>query len=500
MKIPKSIYNWLSITGIILVINSLLLMLIVLIFSFLSKQDSNTYLGVFLYIVLPAFLVLGLILIPIGMLVAFRRKYEEIDPTLRWPILNLNIRKQRNGVVKISIITFVILMVSAVGSYQAFHYTESISFCGQLCHKVMSPEYTTYLHSPHARVTCVECHVGQGASWYVKSKLSGLYQVYSVLFNKYPRPIATPIANLRPARETCERCHWPQKFYSRTLRIQQGYLANKPNTEWNISMVMKIGPQQSALGLTEGIHWHINQNFKIEYVANTRDRESIPWVRYTNLKTGEVRVYEDEENKLDKKALDTLKIRTMDCMDCHNRPSHLYRSAPFYVDNAMVSGAIPKDIPYIKKAAMEALKYPFTNEDTAMMTIKSTILAFYSDTLKDILSSRRKDIDKAIAAIQEAYNNNAFPSMKVESSSYLNHIGHLESNGCFRCHSDKHKSTSGKVISKDCDLCHNIVAQGPTGNVAYAQFDKSLPFQHPVDVKNNWKTYFCTECHKKLFE
>jgi nitrate/TMAO reductase-like tetraheme cytochrome c subunit len=499
MKIPKSIYNWLSITGIILVLNSLLLMMIILIFSFLSR-DTNTYLGVFLWIVLPGFLVLGLILIPIGILISFRKKYEYIDPTLRWPILNMNIRKQRNGVIKISVITFFLLMVSAVGSYQAFHYTESVEFCGQLCHKVMNPEFTTYLHSPHARVTCVECHVGQGASWYVKSKISGLYQVYSVLFNKYPTPIETPIANLRPARETCEHCHWPQKFYSRQLRIQQGYLTSKANTEWNISMVMKIGPEQSAHGLSEGIHWHINNNFKIEYVASTKDRESIPWVRYTNLKTGEVRIFEDEENKLDKKAIDTLKVRTMDCMDCHNRPSHLYRSAPFYVDQAMVAGDVPKDIPYIKKAAMEALKNPYNTEDSAMMGIKQTILGFYSDSLKDILTSRKKDIDKAIAAIQEAYSKNAFPSMKVDASAYLNHIGHLESDGCFRCHSDRHKSPDGKVISKDCDLCHTIVAQGPTGSMTYAPYDKSLTFQHPIDVKDNWKTYFCTECHRKLFE
>ena len=499
MKISKSLYNWLSITGIILVVNSLLLMFIVLILSLLSR-DTNTYLGVYLYIVLPAFFILGLILIPIGMLIAFRRKYEEIDPTLRWPVLNMNIRKQRNNVIRISLITFILLMVSAVGSYQAFHYTESVDFCGRLCHKVMNPEYTTYQHSPHARVTCVECHVGQGASWYVKSKLSGMYQVYATVLNKYPKPITTPIANLRPARETCERCHWPQKFYSRNLRIQQGYLTNKQNTEWNISMVMKIGPQQSALGLTEGIHWHINQNFRIEYIASTKDRETIPWVRYTNLKTGEVRVFEDEENKLSGKAIDSLPKRVMDCMDCHNRPSHLYRSAPFYVDNAMVAGTVPKDIPYIKKAAMEALKNPFTNEDTAMMQIRDIILKFYSDSLGDILKSRRKDIDKAIAAIQEAYSNNTFPTMKIEASSYLNHIGHLESNGCFRCHSDKHKSADNKVISKDCDLCHNIVAQGPTGNIAYSPFDKSMTFIHPVNVKDNWKTYFCTECHRKLYE
>ncbi len=292
MKAPKSFYNWLSITGFIMVVNSLILILILFIFSLVSAQ-SNAYLGLYIYILLPSFLVLGLILIPVGIVFRVRSKVELVDEPVGWPVFDMNLKKHRASLLKISIITFIFLVASAMGSYSAFRYTESVEFCGKLCHKVMEPEYSTYMNSSHARVACVECHVGEGAGWYVKSKISGLYQVYSVLFNKFSRPIATPLHDLRPARETCERCHWPQKFYARKLRSQRSYLTDSANTEWNISLLMKIGPEHSAMGLSEGIHWHINKNYKIEYVSNSEDKESIPWVRMTNLKTGEVKTFID---------------------------------------------------------------------------------------------------------------------------------------------------------------------------------------------------------------
>jgi hypothetical protein len=363
----------------------------------------------------------------------------------------------------------------------------------------MSPEYTTYLHSPHARVKCVECHVGEGASWYVKSKLSGLYQVYATLFNIYPRPIETPIKNLRPARETCEKCHWPQKFYARNLRSEKGYLTDSLNTEWDITLMMKIGPTYSAMGLLEGIHWHINPNVRIEYVASTKDRESIPWVRFTNLKTGVVQIFQDTENVLSKKALDSLEVRTMDCMDCHNRPSHSYKSAPFFVDNAILTGDIPQELPFIKKVSMNVLKGPFSNTDSTLIYITDSIHNFYRSLFPEIWNSKKEEIDKAISGIEAAFAMNIFPEMRVTSGSYLNHIGHLESDGCFRCHSDRHKSDKGVVISKDCNLCHTIIAQGPANKAQYAPLNESLIFQHPVDIKDNWKTYFCTECHRTLY-
>jgi nitrate/TMAO reductase-like tetraheme cytochrome c subunit len=277
MKMPKSAYNWITISGFLLAINSLVVIILLVIYTLVAKE-ANPYMGLFTFIVSPAFLVVGLLMIPIGILYKRRKSKGQEQVDQRWPILDMNSKITRTTVVRISIITLVLLVATAMGSYQAFHYTESVRFCGELCHKVMEPEYTAYQHSSHANVACVECHVGEGAGWYVKSKLSGLYQVYSVIFKKYSTPIETPLRNLRPASETCERCHWPEKYYTQKLRNLRSYLTDSAYTEWNTSLLMKIGPQYSAKGLSEGIHWHINKNIKIEYIAGTKDRESIPWV------------------------------------------------------------------------------------------------------------------------------------------------------------------------------------------------------------------------------
>jgi len=499
MKMPKTAYNWVSITGFLLAVNSLIVIALLFIFSLLSKE-SNSYMGLFNYIVVPAFMVLGLLLIPIGMLNKRKKMKGELANAQKWPILDMNHKIQRTAVIRISIITLVLLVVSAMGSYQAFHYTESVKFCGELCHKVMEPEFTTYQHSSHANVRCVECHVGEGAGWYVKSKLSGLYQVYSVLFNKFPTPVATPLHNLRPASETCEKCHWPEKFYSQKLRNLRSYVADSGNTEWNTSLLMKIGPQYSAKGLSEGIHWHINKGIKIEYIASTRDRESIPWVKLTDLKTGKVKIYMDEENPIDKKAMDSLERRTMDCMDCHNRPSHKYLSASKYIDNAIISGLIPSNIPFIKMAAMQALKVTYNTRDSAHMEIKNAVINYYKDEQPDAYTNEFNRIGKAITSIQGEYDQNVFPFMKADATKYLDHIGHLESDGCFRCHSDRHKTASGETISRNCDLCHSILAQGPTGDIKTVALGNTMEFIHPVEIRGKWKTAFCSECHRVLFE
>ncbi|MDO9257603.1 MAG: NapC/NirT family cytochrome c [Bacteroidales bacterium] len=494
----KAFYNWLSLTGFIVTANSLILILVLYLYSVISTQTS-TSLGLYIYIVLPAFLVLGLILIPVGVVINIRKRKAAQLRNESWPVFDLNQRMDRATLVKIFLITTLFLVASAMGSYRAYQYTESNEFCGKLCHQVEEPEYVTYQHSSHARVTCVECHVGQGADWYVKSKLSGLYQVYSTLFKKYPRPVPTPIQSMRPERETCERCHWPEKFYSRKLRVQRSYLADSANTEWNLSLVMKIGPEFKSMGNSEGIHWHINKNFRIEYISDTRNRESIPWVKLTNLKTGEVKIFEDEENSLDKKTLDKLEVRTMDCMDCHNRASHLFKSAPDYLDNAFVTGLISKNLPYFKEAAMEALKLPFQDKEIAMREISETIIKYYKDEHPEVMKSEEQRIMKAIAAVQAEYNLNAFPYMRADASQYPNHIGHLESEGCFRCHSDRHKTAKGETISRNCETCHTIIAQGPTGNISNAYINSTLPFEHPTQIKEKWKTKFCSECHKELY-
>jgi hypothetical protein len=500
LRLPKTYYNWTSIIGSTIALISLFMIVFLFVITSLFNQGGS-YIGIVIYIALPTLLVTGLILIPIGMIIKYKKKAKEKDrKELNWPSIDFNEPRHRNAFMIFSIGTTIFLLLSAVGSYEAFHYSESVKFCGTLCHEVMKPEYVAYQNSPHARVACVECHVGSGADWYVRSKLSGLYQVYAVTLNIFPRPIPVPIKSLRPARETCEECHWPEKFYARQLRIERHYLPDAANTEWDIHLQMKTGASLSALGLQEGIHWHINPDVKVEYVSTADDRETIPWVRYTNLKTGEVHEYMDSDNPLQPGQMDTLTVRKMDCMDCHNRPSHNYQTPIFAINSAITAGMIPKELPEIKSKAMELMNVKYSTNDSAMMGIENGINSYYSENYNELFTAKPELIQQAISGIQTAYQKNIFPEMNVNWKAYPNNIGHLEFNGCFRCHNDKHVTSAGRVIPQDCNLCHSIVAQGTADSMQVVSgLDQSLEFYHQDDPDQNWKGALCSDCHSDLY-
>lgn len=501
MKLPRSYYNLLSFIGTAIAGISLFMILYLFAVAFFFERVSS-YLGLFIYIILPVFLVLGLILIPLGMSFEIKRRKKKGKEYLQkaWPIIDLNVSRYRNAIIIFSIGSLFFLFLTGIGSYEAFHYTESVEFCGTLCHEVMEPEYEAYQNSSHSRVACVDCHVGSGADWYVRSKLSGLRQVYAVLTDNFSRPIETPVTDLRPARETCEECHWPLKFYERQLRHSKHYLTDSLNTEWNISMQMKIGPTHSSLGLTEGIHWHINPDVKIEYIAKRDDRKKIPWVRYTNLATGTVTIYQDTIKPLKQKKIESSIARNMDCMDCHNRPSHHYLTPQEFIDYAIASGDIPHDLPFIKKIAMDLFIDPYESEDTALMEIEKYINDFYENHSSINTELLNDKIDKAINSIKRSFSMNIFPEMGVSWDEYPNHIGHKTYNGCFRCHSDNHVSEDGQTISKDCNLCHAIVIQGRAGEESIGLVNESLEFIHPKDIKGEWKDGLCVECHRYLYQ
>jgi hypothetical protein len=500
MKLPPSSKNWLTIIGSIIAGINLVLIIILFIISTIFNKN-NTYLGLFIYIILPGFLILGLLLVPVGMVRERKRiRKSGVKEEPRFPRMDLNDTRHRNAFVIFTITTIIVLFLSTLGSFQAFHMTESVEFCGTLCHQVMEPEYTAYQDSPHANVACVECHVGSGASWYVKSKLSGMHQVFAVMANSYPRPIETPLHDLRPARETCEKCHWPQKFYARTLATNKYFLADSLNTEWDIMLQMKTGPEYTGLGFREGIHWHINPAVNIEYISDNDKRENITYVRYTNKSTGVVKIYRNDSNPISDSLLAESTPRTMDCIDCHNRPSHNYSSPTVYFDKAMLTGDISKKIPFFKKAAMGILRDTFNDKDTALMKIKESITGFYTAGFPDYYSKNKNLIDSSVAVVQKAYSENTFPKMKVAYDHYPEHIGHLESDGCFRCHNDAFKSADGSRISRDCNLCHTIVGQGRPGAIEYTTIRENLEFKHPVNIGTAWKEANCSECHKYLYE
>ncbi len=500
MKLPSSIKNWISITGTVLAVFNLASILSLFLLN-LAFGFGGQYIGLFIYIVLPIFMIFGLILIPVGMRINRKkaRAAEKEGKQLNWPILDFNHLPTRNATIIFTIGTIFLLIISSVGSYEAFHYTESVEFCGKLCHEVMEPEYVTYHGSSHERVACVECHVGSGASWYVKSKLSGMYQVYSVLANKYPQPIPTPIANLRPARETCEECHWPDKFYDRKMRVKHSFLTDEENTERITQLQMKTSSKTVMGELEKGIHQHISPDVLIEYKALDSKRQVIPWVRYTNTKTGEVTVYTDEFNMLPAEQLDSLETRVMDCLDCHNRPSHAYNAPQNFIDQSMSEGKISTALPAVKMVAMLALNQEYPTRDSAFLAIETQVNEWFEYSYPEVWENNQADIKLAIEEIQNGYANNIFPFMKADWKGYPNNIGHMESDGCYRCHNDRHAAESGKVISKECTLCHNILAQGSGEEIEYSANFEALEFKHPVDIGEEWKTEFCSMCHSALY-
>jgi hypothetical protein len=249
-----------------------------LVFIDLTRSHPSPYLGILAYMVAPAFLVLGLAIAVFGALYYRRKRRESAGFTTHTMRLDFSDPAQRGAVAFFMTFIVVFIGMSVIGSYRAYEFTDSVSFCGQLCHSVMAPEFIAYQQSPHARVACVDCHVGAGATWYVKSKLSGARQVFKTALGTFPRPIPTPVHNLRPASDTCETCHWPKKFYGAQLKVFNHFSSDEKNTPRQIQLLIKTGGGDPATGEPEGIHWHMNISNEMLYIASDEQRQIIPYI------------------------------------------------------------------------------------------------------------------------------------------------------------------------------------------------------------------------------
>jgi hypothetical protein len=386
------------------------------------------------------------------------------------------------------------MILMAFVTYNAFLYTESVSFCGTLCHKVMEPEYASYISSPHARVRCVDCHVGHGASWYVKSKISGLRQVVAVFTNSYPSPIPTPIESLRPARETCEECHWPAKFFGTQLLQIAHFRYNEKNTPEQISIGIKTGGGSAALGGTAGIHWHMIIENKVNYVAVDRQKQEIPWMEVRNAKGELIDEYLSLDYTGSKEQLAAMPKDEMDCMDCHNRPTHIYHPPETGVDRAMTTGLISRTLPWAKKLVVDALVREYPTREKAHEGLTAEITDFYRKKYPAIYEARKADVEKAARTATEIYDRSVFPAMKVNWKTYPSNIGHRNWPGCFRCHDGRHVSKKGKVLSMECAECHTMPVRGPLMPLGAVSPDTQLPW-HPVELTGKHARILCSRCH-----
>ena len=448
----------------------------------------SPYIGILAYMVSPAFLILGILLIFTGVIVERRRKVAD---TAFYPRIDLNDPTQRSAVISFTAFLVVFAMVSAAGSYKAYEFTDSVQFCGQLCHTVMMPEFTAYGLSPHARVGCVECHVGSGATWYVKSKVSGARQVFATTFNTFPRPIPTPVHNLRPAQDTCEACHWPKKFYGGQMKVFTHYASDEKNTLRQIRLLIKTGGGDPSTGSPEGIHWHMNISNKIDYVAADEKRQVIPYIRVED-EQGRVLEYYAKDSPLSKDQMAKASRRRMDCVDCHNRPTHIYVPPDQAVDQAFVTHRLDASLPFLKQQAVTVLTGNYATTDAAMQAIAGGLQSFYESKYPEMAKTKQLEIRNAVEEVQQIFRRTTFPEMKLNWQTHPNNLGHFYYNGCFRCHDGQHVSTNGKVLGKDCDQCHTLMSEteGTTSLAAAAP----AGFRHPVDLGDMTQVN-CSDCH-----
>jgi hypothetical protein len=335
--------------------------------------------------------------------------------------------------------------------------------------------------------------VGPGATWFVRSKLSGAYQIYSVLFDKYPRPIATPVESLRPARETCEHCHWPEKFYGAQLKVITRYRHDEKNSVRQIRMLVRTGGGSPTTGLATGIHWHMNIANEVWYRASDRQRQKIPWVLFKDMQ-GRVTEYFREDYSLSPEQLEKLELRRMDCIDCHNRPSHIFRDPDSAVDEALFTGRIDSDLPFIKREAVRVLGRTYPDTEKAKEGIATSLDKFYLTRYREIWKKKAMAIQTAIEEVQRIYQTNFFPEMKVDWRTHPDNIGHVTAPGCFRCHDGKHATRDGRVLRKECQLCHTIFGQ-ETKVLKPTEVEIAERFNHPWELRGKHAQLGCNQCH-----
>jgi len=450
----RFVRNTVSIIGTALVTTSAVLFLIVFLAD-LFGLHTNPYLGIVFFLILPGLFLFGLALVPIGAWLERRRQRRgRVPSAAHWPRLDLNDPVQRRGVLIFLTMTLANVVIVSLAAYRGIEFMDSVQFCGQVCHSVMKPEFTAYQDGPHSRVTCVQCHIGAGASWFAKSKISGARQVLAVTFHTYSRPIPSPVQNLRPARDTCEQCHWPEKFHGDKIVRVFEYGEDEKNTESVTTLQVHVGGGSERLGIAQGIHWHMNVANEVEYIATDDKRQVIPWVRVKD-RFGNVREYTAEGAKPEELAKG--ERRRMDCMDCHNRPSHPMAATPERaVNQRMARGDIPKTLPFVRRETVKALKANYPSQERAEEGISRSLRDFYRSQFPTDFMSRRQEVEKAANAAIDIYRRNVFPEMNVAFGTYANNIGHMDFPGCFRCHDDSHASKDGKKIGQDCETCHKI--------------------------------------------
>ncbi len=449
MRLPPRVNNPVSFTG-MAITTTMAVLFVVLLLLDAAGAILNPYIGLVMYVAVPFIFVIGLLLIPFG--TWWTRRRERLHPSAAaWPVIDFGNPRHRTVALVVLALTVVNILIVSMAAYGAVHYMDSSEFCGQVCHTTMQPEYVAYQVWPHAKVECVQCHVGPGAKALIQAKMAGTRQLFHVVTNNIPKPVPPPPQLIRPATYTCERCHWPEKFHGDKPKVIREYANDEQNTESMTKLTMHIGGGSAKAGTGPGIHWHMNLDNAVEFVEEKKEGEtesSIPYVRVTD-RQGRVREF--IATGANAPELASRPRQRMDCMDCHNRPAHtMFFSAERAIDTGISQGRIPRALPFVRREAVSAVKAEYPDSDAAMAGIEKHLRDFYAQQS----GADAQAVARAVTGAQQLWAENVFPAMKVKWGTYPSNIGHIDAPGCFRCHDDEHKTADGAVIKQDCELCH----------------------------------------------
>jgi len=393
--------------------------------------------------------------------------------------------------VSLGAVTLILLVAGAYG----WDYTNSSVFCGTACH-TMPPEYAAYQLSPHARINCVECHIGREfvGNQFVR-KAGDIKHIVALAFTTYEFPITAH--EMRPAPEICERCHSPEKFADDSLREIKHYADDVNNSETSIFLTLKTGGGSKREGLGRGIHWHI-QN-RVLYYPTDKTKQTIPYVRVYN-DDGSVEEFVDVTANFNPASISDDQLEEMDCISCHNRITHLIYTPGVAMDRALTRGAIDVAIPEIHTKGVEVLAASYQTQQEALDSI-AALDGFYKSSYADFYADNTELITTAIAELQQIYVQSVFPEQKADWNSHPSNVGHKDTPGCFRCHDGKHLNADDQAIRLECNICHSIpVVVGAEDFVVNIEISRG---PEPESHKNsNWIALHrgsfdesCSLCH-----
>jgi nitrate/TMAO reductase-like tetraheme cytochrome c subunit len=389
----------------------------------------------------------------------------------------------------------VLTLLVLVGGAYAWDYTNSPVFCGTACH-TMPPEYTSYLTSPHARVDCVECHIGRDfIATRISRKAGDARHIFATLFVTYEFPIHAH--NMRPARDTCERCHFPEKFADDSLRELKLFESDQFNSPTSLYLVMKTGGGSERMGLGRGIHWHI-ENQVLYYPLDLLEQE-IPYVKVVN-RDGSTNEYIDFESNFDPSTIDPADLKEMDCITCHNRITHIIQTPEATIDQLLDRGLVSPRIPDIRRIAVDVYSRIYDTAEVGLNGIAG-IAGYYQVYYPEFYADNTELVASAITALQDAYAQSVFPEQKADWNSHPNNIGHSDSAGCFRCHGGTHLDSQQQAIRLECNLCHSIPVVAQVGDLT-ATIEISRGPEPQSHLNPNWISLHhlaydatCSNCH-----